>query len=324
MRAFVTGIAGFAGSHLADALVAAGWEVSGLVAPGESLGHLRGCHDRVTLTEADVADADAVAGAIADAGPTCVVHLAAMAFVPESLTQPMRTYDVNVGGTVNVLEAIRTRCPDARVLCVSSADAYGAVEPEDLPITEAQPWRAVNPYAASKAATDVLADTYGRQYGLAIVRVRPFNHAGPRQSRRFVCADFARQIARIDAGVQEPVIRVGRLSARRDYCDVRDVVRAYMLLADAAVPCEAYNICSGVAVPVQAILDQLCALCGVPVTIEEEAARLRPLEVPEHRGTADALHQATGWRPEIPLEQTLADTLAYWRAEVAAEARVGS
>ncbi len=323
MRAFVTGIAGFAGSHLAEALLAGNWDVTGVLAPGEATRHLDGLRDRLTLTEVDVADADSIVSAVVAAAPTCIFHLAALAFVPDSLTQPIRTYDVNVGGTLNLLEAVRTRLPDARMICVSSGDAYGAVRPEELPITETQPWRAINPYAATKAATDLLAETYARQYGLAITRARPFNHTGPRQSPRFVCADFARQVARIEAGQQEPILRVGRLDARRDFSDVRDVVRAYVLLADPAVPCAAYNICAGVAVAVADILSRLCDFCAVPVEVQEEQARLRPLEVAEHRGSAEALRRATGWAPQFSLDQTLADTLEYWRVAVAAETRVG-
>lgn len=324
MRAFVTGIAGFAGSHLAEALLAAGWEVTGLLAPGEGTHHLAGTRDAIRLVEADIVDAAACDAALAEAAPTCVFHLAAIAFVPDGLRDPLRTYDVNVLGTQNILEAVRTQGGAARVVCVSSGDAYGEVRPGELPITEAQPWRPINPYAATKAAADVLAEAYAQQYGMAVVRARPFNHTGPRQSPRFVCADFARQLARIEVGRQDPILRVGHLEARRDFSDVRDVVRGYMCLADPAVPCRAYNICSGMAPSIADVLEQLRALCTRPVEVQREAARLRPVEVAEHRGSAAALQAATGWAPEFSLERTLADTLTYWREQVAAEAGVQS
>lgn len=319
MRALVTGIGGFAGSHLAEALVAAGWEVVGFLAPGESRRHLHAVQDRVTLREVDVADADACTAATVEAQPTCVFHLAAMAFVPESVADPVRAYDVNVAGTIHILEAIRTAALDARVIYVSSADAYGAVAEDELPIREPQPWRPLTPYAATKAAADVLAETYERQYGMPIVRARPFNHTGPRQSPQFVCADFARQLARIEAGVAEPVIRVGRLTARRDFSDVRDIVRAYVLLAAAGVPPGAYNICSERAVSISDILARLVALARVQVEVAEEPGRVRAHEVPEHRGDAARVRAATGWKPAVDLDQTLADTLAYWRGVVAHE-----
>lgn len=313
MRAFITGIAGFAGSHLADALCAAGWSVAGLVAPGEARNNLRGIDDRLQLVEADVADAAAVDAAIVDAAPTCIFHLAAMAFVPDSTADPIATYRVNVEGTLNVLEAARLRAPGTRVVAVSSGDAYGLVYPNELPVGEAQPWRPLNPYAATKAMADMLADGYARQYGLPIVRARPFNHTGPRQSPRFVCADFARQVARIERGAQEPVLRVGLLTPRRDFSDVRDIVRAYAALADPSVPPGPYNIGSGRSVPIREILDQLLQLTAVDIRVEEEPNRVRPVEVLEVRAATDRLHAATGWTPRVPLQQTLLDTLAYWR-----------
>lgn len=319
MRAFITGIAGFAGSHLADLLLADGWDVAGLVAPGEPLARVEGIRDRLSLTEGDVADAGVVEDAIVAAAPTCVFHLAAVASPPVSHGDPTGTYRINVGGTLNVFEAVRTRCPDARVVAIGSGDAYGAVGPDELPITESQPWRPLNPYAATKAMTDVMGEAYAAQYGLAIVRARPFNHAGPAQSPSFVCSDFARQVARIEAGLQAPVVRVGELSSGRDFSDVRDIVRAYVQLADPSVPPAAYNICSGRATTIQAVLDRLLSLTDVEIAVEREQARVRKIEVPEVRGDGARFHEATGWSPAIDFAQTLADTLAYWRTAVAAE-----
>lgn len=319
MRAFVTGIAGFAGSYLAEALLEAGWTVSGALAPGEPPRALEAFADRLALCEVDVADAEATTAAVLDAQPDCIFHLAAQAFVPDSLARPLYTYDVNVGGTLHLLEALRLHLPRTRLVSVSSGDGYGDVTDADLPLVETQPMRPVNPYAATKAAADLLAESYGRQFGLAVVRARAFNHTGPRQSPQYVCADFARQIARIEAGLAEPIVRVGCLSARRDFSDVRDIVRAYCLLGERSVPPDAYNICSGKAVAVSEILDRLLGLAAVPIEVREDAERVRPVEIPEHRGSAARLRAATGWQPEIPFARTLTDTLNYWRETVAAE-----
>jgi len=316
MHALVTGIGGFAGSHLAEALLAGGWTVQGTLAPNEPRQHLSAVASEVGLSELDIVDAAAVENTVGAADPTCVFHLAGVAFVPDGLADPLGTYDINVGGTFNLLDAVRVHCPAARVVIVGSGDAYGHVDPGRLPIKESQPWNPVNPYGATKAAGDILAATYAQQYGLAIVRARPFNHIGPRQSPRFVCSDFARQIARIERGLQEPVIRVGKLTARRDFLDVRDVVKAYRMLASPEVPPDAYNICSERSVAISDLLTGLLALARVDIRVEEDASRVRPVEVAEHRGSAERLRTATGWAPTVGLQESLADILAYWRAHV--------
>lgn len=304
MRALVTGGLGFVGRHLVAHLEAQGDDVVTV--------------DRHGDPPVDITDAAAVRAAVEAAAPEAVYHLAGWADVGASWAHPHEVLRVNAVGTLNVLEACRHAGVD-RVLSVSSADVYGLVTEADLPLTESSPLRPTSPYAASKVAADALAQQAFLGHGLAVVRVRPFNHLGPGQSEAFVAPALAARIARAElAGGGE--VAVGNLSARRDFTDVRDVVRAYRLLIERGEPGEVYNVCSGVDVAVQDLVDQLVAMSRHPIRLVQDPSLVRPIDLPVLRGDASRLAAATGWRPEIPLAQTLADLLDDMRSRVAAEA----
>jgi GDP-4-dehydro-6-deoxy-D-mannose reductase len=287
--AFVTGGDGFVGRHLLALL-------DGPVAPSRA--------------ELDLLDAEAVRRAVAAAAPERVFHLAALASVARSWEEPRAVLRDNLDMTVNVLNAVRDEAPEAVLVFVSSGEIYGP--PERLPVTEDAPLRPQNPYAVSKAACDLLAGQYADAHGLRIVRVRAFNQAGPGQSDEYVVGTIARQVADAEArGDGEAVIRTGNPDSARDFTDVRDTARAY--LAASALPAGAYNVCSGRATPVRALVEMAARAARVEVRHEVDAERVRTHDVPEVRGSAERLADACGWRPEIPLEQTVADAIDYWR-----------
>ncbi|MGI8686499.1 MAG: GDP-mannose 4,6-dehydratase [Acidimicrobiales bacterium] len=295
MRGYVTGGAGFVGRWLAAHLEKAGDEV---LAPG---------------AEVDVTDAPAVARSMAAAAPDAVYHLAGLAHVQRSWDEPAEYLRVNAGGTLNVLEAARACAVAPLVLVISSAEVYGGVRPEQLPVGEDEPMRPVSPYAASKAAAELVAVQAHLGRGIAAVRARPFNHAGPGQAPTFAIPAFARRIVEAQRdGAGE--LRVGNLSARRDIVDVRDVVRAYRLLVEHGEPGEAYNVCTGSSVEVGELVERLLALAGADLRLEPDPALLRPVDVPELRGDPSRLRAATGWEPEIPLDETLRAVLEEARA----------
>jgi len=244
-----------------------------------------------------------------------VYHLAGWADVGGSWQHPVEAFRANAEGTLNVLSAA-TAAGVERVLAVSSADVYGIVTPDELPLTEDSPLRPASPYAASKVAADYLGlqAWLGRQ--LPVLRVRAFNHLGPGQTDKFVAPALASRIARAEVEGGE-VITVGDLSARRDFTDVRDVVRAYRLLVERGEPGQVYNVCSGVDLAVRDLADQLVAQARVPLRLEVDEALLRPVELPVLRGSHQRLTDATGWQPDIPIAQTLTDLLEDWRVRLA-------
>ncbi|HEX5505732.1 MAG TPA: GDP-mannose 4,6-dehydratase, partial [Thermomicrobiales bacterium] len=266
---------------------------------------------------ADLLDRELISRVVREVAPTHVFHLAAQSSVAASFEDAGGTLTNNLAAEANLLDACRALPAPPRVLVVGSAEEYGLVRPEETPLTEAQPFRPTSPYAVSKVAQDLLGWQYFHSYGLPVVRVRPFNHAGPGQSDQFAISAFARQIAEIEAGRREPVVRVGNLDARRDFLDVRDVARAHVLALTRGTPGAVYNIGSGVAVRVGDALDALLRLARVPVAVEPEPARLRPSDVPLLVADSRALREATGWRPAITLGATLAATLEWWRDRVA-------
>ena len=296
MRALITGAAGFVGGHLAALAAEHGAEIIG-----------------PSRDEVDLLDAGAVRGLVREVAPEAVFHLAALASVGQSWSEPAETLDNNTRATLNLLEAVRQEAPDAVVLAAGSGEQYGPVPEERLPVSEDEPFRPQNPYAVSKAAADLVAGFYADAHGVRVVRTRAFNHAGPGQSDAYVVSAFAKQIADAErAGSGELVLETGNLAPRRDFADVRDVVRAYWLAAErgeAAV----FNVCSGVSVPVADILARLARLTDVAVEQRTDPARLREHEVMDIRGSHERLTEATGWQPEIALETTLADTLDWWR-----------
>jgi GDP-4-dehydro-6-deoxy-D-mannose reductase len=314
LKALITGIAGFAGSYLAEHLLEhPGLEVCGLIHKSE--GHIAPLGHRLTLLRGDVCDLKSVSDILISTKPDYVFHLAGQPFVPDSWRDPWDTFELNVRGQLNILRTAIQTVPQARILVIGSNEEYGLVSPEDLPIDENTALRPYNPYGVSKLAQDMLGLQYYLSHKLHTVRVRPFNHIGPRQSERFVTAAFAKQIAEIEMGLKPPVVKVGNLKVKRDFTDVRDVGRAYYLALTTGQSGQVYNIGSGQARGIQELLDHLLSLSQVEVTVEQDASRLRPSDIPIVLCDATRFREQTGWQPTIPFEQSLQDTLDYWRAK---------
>jgi GDP-4-dehydro-6-deoxy-D-mannose reductase len=270
------------------------------------------------MQQADLCNAEAARQIMAHVRPHVLVHLAGQTFVPESFRDPAATLTTNILAQVHLLQAIVELGLNCRVLVTSSNEVYGMVRPEDVPLDETAPLQPATPYGVSKASQDLLALQYHLSHGLDVVRVRPFNHIGPRQNERFVAASFAQQVARIEQGLLPPVVRVGDLSAQRDFTDVRDMVRAYLLAIKHAEAGAVYNVGSGQPVAVQHLLDTLLAASPAQIEIQPDPARMRPVNVPLVACNAQRFTARTGWRPEIPLEQTIDDILEDWRARTRA------
>lgn len=319
MRVLITGITGFVGSHLAEHALKAGAEVVGSVRWRSRLEHIEGIRQSIRLIEADLRDVSSVRALLAESRPDWIFHLAAQSFVHASFNAPAEALHTNVLCQVNLLEGLRAERLSPRVLVTGSSEEYGLVYEHELPIKETNPLRPLSPYAVSKVAQDLMGYQYWKSYNLPIVRSRAFNHEGPRRGDPFVTSNFAKQIVEIEAGRRERVIHVGNLQARRDFSDVRDVVRGYWLLLERGEPGEVYNLCSGQAWSIQQVLDFLLAQSRVSgIAVREDPARLRPSDVPFLVGDASKIRQALGWKPEIPFEQTLRDLLDYWRQRIKA------
>ncbi|MBX0327306.1 GDP-mannose 4,6-dehydratase [Oscillochloris sp. ZM17-4] len=312
MRALITGINGFVGSHLAEHLLQqSGWEIWGLSrSPTIALASLQG---RVTLLQASLSDPQSTSEAIIVAQPDVIFHLAGQPFVPESFRDPAATLAANTLGALHIFLALIAQRMGTRVLVVGTNEEYGQIHAEDLPVREDAPLRPTSPYGVSKVAQSMLALQYHLSHRLDIVRVRPFTHIGPRQNERFVTAAFARQIARIELGLQPASMQVGNLSACRDFTDVRDIVRAYALLAQHGEAGEVYNVGSGQAVMIRDLLDTLLAESTAVIEIRPDPSLMRPIDVPLIVCDAGKIRARTGWEPSIPIVQTLRDILAYWR-----------
>ncbi len=317
MRVLITGADGFVGGHLARYLLHdVRAEVMGLgLRPAEAVvpwmqGDYRSC---------DVRDAETLRRLVLDFRPDFVFHLAAQSSVQVSWEEWELTLSIALDGQRNLLEALREAGGAARVHVACSAEEYGKVSEEDLPLTEDSPLRPATPYAFSKVLQDYLAVFYHQAYGMPVIRTRAFNQTGPGQAAGFVVSDFARQVALIERGRQEPVIRVGNLEARRDFSDVRDLVRAYWELLLKGEPGAVYNVCSGRVVAVREILDMLLRMTDVPVDILQDENKMRPLDVPVLAGDNRRMREVTGWEPAMPLEHTLADVLDWWRERVERE-----
>jgi GDP-4-dehydro-6-deoxy-D-mannose reductase len=268
---------------------------------------------RVKLLEADLRDYTSMYNALDRSRPDFIFHLAAQSFVPSSWTAPNETLTTNIAGQTNLFEAIRSLRLDPVVQIACSSEQYGLVLPDEVPIKETNPLRPLSPYAVSKVAQDYLGYQYFQSYGLKAIRTRGFNHTGPRRGQVFVTSNFCSQVAAIELGLQEPVIRVGNIEAIRDFTDVRDMVRAYWLAVNHGKPGEVYNIATGNGIRIRELLDRIIALSNVEVKIEVDPDRLRPSDVEILIGDSSKFRADTGWEPRIPFEQTLRDLLAYWR-----------
>lgn len=314
-RALVTGVGGFVAGHLVRLLLDRGVEVSGTYRPGR---RPTGLLPAVCLLPADLEDAAALAAAVRKAAPDWLFHLAGVSSEPEARAEPERALTVNVIGTLLLFEALLSLSSRPRVLLAGSCAEYGRVHPDENPISEEQPLRPVSPYGASKAAQGLLALQHHAEYGLEVIHSRAFNHTGPGQRDGFSASSFAHQIAQAESGLRPPEIEVGNLTSRRDLTDVRDVARAYAALVERGTPGEVYNVGSGRAVAMGEVLDGLIALSALPVRALPFPHRFRPVDLPLLVADPTKLRRATGWEPEIPLEQTLADLLESWRARVRA------
>jgi GDP-4-dehydro-6-deoxy-D-mannose reductase len=318
MRVLVTGVSGFVGGHLAEHLIELGDLVVGLSARGrwpEELAHLSR-HVRIEACDLAGACESDLSGLIARKQPEAIYHLAAQANPQASVADPRGTWAFNLGGTLNLLEAIRATGLSPRVVMVSSGICYGEPAPEHLPVSESCPLRPNNPYAASKGAADLLGIQHHLAHGLDVIIVRPFNHAGPRQGSNYVLGGLARQVAEVEAGAR-PRIEVGNLDVVRDFTDVRDVVRAYRLLAERGIGGEIYNLGTGQGTRLADALATLTKLARVPVEVHVDPARVRPVDVPRLVADPTRLRAATGWEPRFTIEQTLADMLNQWRGTIA-------
>lgn len=320
MRILITGISGFAGGHLAARLLRDGHEVRGTVRRAASAARWMAQHGATgavradALAVVDVANAAAMDEALRDIRPDAVFHLAGTATVGGSDLDPGSVFTTNALGTLHLLAAVRTHCPSARVVTVGSASAYGLLEDGAIPVTEGCPFRPVSPYGVSKAAADLIAHQWAYSYGMDIVRVRPFNHIGPGQGLGFICPDVAQQLVAIERGLLPAVVRVGNVDVVRDFTDVRDVANGYVAALEHGVRAEVYNVCSGVGRTVREVIDRMIEISGTAARLQVAPDRVRAADVPVAIGSAEKLQRATGWRPQIPLAQSLADILADWRA----------
>ncbi len=317
MRVLITGITGFAGSHLAEYCLGRGdAEVFGTARWRSRMDNVQQIVNDITLVDCDLKDAVAVRHCLLEVKPDYIFHLAAQSFVPTSWKAPIETMMTNVVGQLNIFEAMRELKLESRVQLACSSEEYGMVYDDEVPIKESNPLRPLSPYGVSKVAQDLLGYQYHQSYGLFIIRTRGFNHTGPRRGDVFVSSNFSRQIAMIEKGKQEPVLSVGNLEARRDFTDVRDMIKGYWLALEKGEPGDVYNIGSGSDVTIRKMLDILLGFSSASIEVRQDPERMRPSDVDVLRADNTKFCALTGWKPEIPLEKTLEDLLNYWRERV--------
>lgn len=315
-KALITGITGFAGSHLSELLLERGYEVYGTVRPRSKTDNIDYLKSKITLEDADLLDSHSLYAILRKIEPDYIFHLAAQSFVQSSWASPATTMEINTVGSVHLFEAVRRAEVKPVIQIACSSEEYGLVLPDEIPVKETNPLRPLSPYAVSKVAMDYLGYQYHQSYGLKVVRTRGFNHTGPRRGEVFVTSSFAKQIAEIEKGKKEPVLEVGNLDAQRDWTDVRDMVKAYLLSVEKCEYGEVYNICSEKAVKVKDMLDLLLSMSKVKVKLKQDPAKMRPSDVPILLGDCSKFRKATGWKSEIPFEKTIKDLLDYWRERV--------
>lgn len=315
MKVLITGITGFAGSHLAELALARGAKVYGTVRWRSPIQNIQHIMNRLVLFDADLRDPASVHNIIDESQPDWIFHLAAQSYVQSSWLIPTETITTNIMSTVNIFESVRRLSYKPRILVACSSEEYGFVRPEEVPITENNPLRPLSPYGVSKVGQDLLSYQYFMSYGIDVVRTRAFNHTGPRRGRVFVTSNFAIQIIEVQKGLRDH-ISVGNLEAVRDFTDVRDTVRAYWRALEAADGGDVYNICSGKGYKIREVLDMLIAITAVKAEVRVDPARLRPADVQLLVGDNTKFRNKTGWQPEIPFQQTLSDLLSYWRERI--------
>jgi GDP-4-dehydro-6-deoxy-D-mannose reductase len=318
MKVLITGITGFAGSHLADFILEehADVRVYGMIRWRSRRENIRHLQDSIELVEADLKDMVSMKKCLAHVKPDRIFHLAAQSFVPTSWTCPSETFCINSIGQINLFESLLSLGLKPRIQIAGSSEEYGLVHEDEVPMKETNPLRPLSPYAVSKVAQDLLGYQYHQSYGLPVVRTRGFNHTGPRRGEVFICSNFARQIAEIEAGKREPVMYVGNLEAKRDFTDVRDMVRAYWLSLEKGKPGDVYNIGSGTTYKIKDVLDMLMSLTDKKVKVEVDPDRLRPSDVPILLADSSKFRKATGWEPRFEFSRSLKDLLDYWRERI--------
>lgn len=320
-KALITGITGFVGSHLAELLLGEQFEVHGIVRWRSKTENIDGFKERLNLHDGDMTDLSSLIKIFKQVRPDYIFHLAAQSFVPTSWKSPGQTLNINVIGTSNLLEAVTNLKDDSFdpvIQIAGSSEEYGLVFPNEVPIKETNQLRPLSPYGVSKVAADMLALQHFRSYGIKTIVTRAFNHTGPRRGEVFVCSTFAKQIAEIEKGKRKSVIFHGNLETKRDFTDVRDVVRAYLLAVKKCKPGEVYNICSGQrgTFSIKEILSMLLSLTDASVKLEKDFERIRLSDVPILQGDCSKFRKATSWRPVIGIKKTLEDLLDYWRERV--------
>ncbi|MFA5054803.1 MAG: GDP-mannose 4,6-dehydratase [Dehalococcoidia bacterium] len=311
-RALITGITGFAGSHLAELLLNKKMEVYGTARWRSKLDNIEHIKNDIHLLTADMRDGHSMEIVLAESKPDYIFHLAAQSFVPMSWRAPADTMETNVIGTIHLFEAVRKLDINPKIQVAGSSEEYGMVDQNELPIKEDNPLRPLSPYAVSKVAVDKLSYQYHMSYKLNIVVTRGFNHTGPRRGEVFVSSNFAKQIAEIEKGAS-PIIHVGNLKAMRDFTDVRDMVKGYLLAIEKCQPGETYNICSGKTVRIQELLDILMTMTPKKIKVQQDPDRMRPSDVEVLQGDCTKFKKQTGWKQTIPFEKTMEDLLNYWR-----------
>lgn len=311
MKFFITGIEGFVGHYLAQELLNNGHQVGGSFIDVPAASDLT---DKFKLYQVDLRRPEQIDKALKDFCPQAIFHLAAQSSPALSFKKPQETFEINLIGTVNLLESLRAANDKCRLILVSSCEVYGATD-SDKPLSEEQSYNPISPYASSKVFQEITCLQYFRTYGLETLVIRPFPHTGPGQPYSFALPSFARQIAGIEKGRREPVITVGNLAARRDISDVRDVVRAYRLLAEKGRPGEIYNVSSGQAVSMEEALSLMLKMSTVFIKTETDPTLLRPADVPLLWGDPSKLKAETGWSPSFLLKDTLESLLDYWRKQ---------
>lgn len=318
MKVLITGIAGFVGSHFTEFfLQKKNIDVYGIErwkASTENIAHLM---DRIRFYgECDINDIVSMRDILNKVKPDFIIHLAAQSFVPTSWTAPAETLKTNIIGEANLFEALLSLKLNPRVIVAGSSEEYGLVRKDELPIKETNPLRPLSPYAVSKVGQDLLGYQYFKSYGLNIIRTRAFNHSGPRRGEGFVCSNFAKQIALIEKGRQRPIIYAGNLNAKRDFTDVRDMVKGYWLVMQKGTPGEVYNISSGKGYSAKEVLNILLSFSKKKIKVKQDPSRMRPSDVPILIGDSTKMRRLTGWRPVIPFKKTLEDLLNYWREKI--------
>lgn len=317
-KVLITGITGMVGSHLAEMLLTdePEYQVIGTRRSRSSLINIDHIQDQLQLIDCNLTDATNTLNMIETVRPDYIFHLAAHSFVQDSWRCPQVTVVDNILMQINLFEAVRHAKLDPVIQVALSSEQYGRVHSDEVAIAEGHPFLPLSPYAVSKVTQDMLAYQYNQSYGLRVIRTRAFNHDGPRRAEVFATSNFAKQIAEIEAGLKPPVVYVGNLKAKRDFSDVRDVVRAYWLAVQLCNPGEDYIIASGKSRSIQEMLDLLLSFSTVKIEVQTDPARQRPSDVEMLRGDSTKFRKLTGWEPRYPFEQTMSDLLDWWRDRI--------